>query len=182
MKIDYISKYFSCILFLNIFLITILFSSNAMSQVFPTDAEPKVEIDLNKVREELNVRRQELDKREVDLNEREMQLNALQSSIVEREKNIINIRGQVDEKLKELKGVKDTQVDRLVELYSATKPKQAANILVNTNINITSSIFKKMQPKVAGKILNEMGKLDAEYASKLTDLLHPKTTPTLIIK
>ncbi len=180
MKIDYISKYFSYILTLNIFLITIFFSSNVMSQVFPADAKP--ETDLNKTREELNVLRQELDKREVDLNEREIQLNALQSSIVEREKNILNIRGQVDDKLKELEGVKDNQIDRLVELYSATKPKQAANILVSTDINITSSIFKKLQPKVAGKILNEMGKLDADYASRLTDLLHPKTTPTLIIK
>ena len=180
MKIDYISKYLSYILTLNIFLITIFFSSNAISQVFPTDAKP--ETDFNKVREELNILKQELDKREVDLNERELQLNALQSSIVEREKNILNIRGQVDEKLKELEGVKDTQVDRLVELYSATKPKQAANILINTDIGITSSIFKKLQPKVAGKILNEMGKLDADYASRLTDLLHPKTTPTLIIK
>ncbi len=180
MKIDYISKYFSYMLTLNIFFITLFFSSNVISQVFPSDTKP--EIDLNKVREELNIRKQELDKREVDLNEREMQLNALQSSIIEREKSILNIRGQVDEKLTELKGTTDTQIDRLVELYSATKPKQAANILINTDINTTSSIFKKMQPKVAGKILNEMGKLDAEYASRLTGLLHPKTTPTLIIK
>ncbi len=180
MKIDYISKCFSYILTLNIFLITIFFSTNAMSQIFDTDVKP--EIDLNKVREELNVRKQELDKREVDLNEREMQLNSLQSTIIEREKNILSIRGQVDDKLKELEGVKDNQTGRLVELYSATKPKQAANILINTDINTTVSIFKQMQPKIAGKILNEMGKLDADYASRLTGLLHPKTTPTLIIQ
>ena len=182
MKIGYISRFLSYILVLNICLVTIFFPTPVMSQVFPEDTDGEPAVNLNKAREELNVRRQELDKREVDLNEREMQLNALQSTIVEREKNILNIRAQVDEKLKEMEGIKDTQVDRLVELYSATKPKQAANILVNTDINTTASIFKKMQPKVAGKILNEMGKLDADYASRLTDMLHPKITPTLMIK
>ncbi len=180
MKIGRIRKYFSYILILNIFLITLFFSFSAMAQVFPVDSEPVM--DLNKIREELDKRRQALDKREVDLNEREMQLNALQSSIVEREKSIFSIRVQVDEKLKELEGAKDVQIDRLVELYSSTKPKQAANILVNTDISTTSSIFRKMKPATAGKILNEMGKIDPEYASKLTDLLHPKINPTLIIR
>jgi len=131
-------------------------------------------VDSQKLIKELDERKAVIDRKEVELNEREAQLKVLEESIIIRENSILAIRKDIDRKLDELADKSDAEVEKLVKIYSSTKPKAASNILIKLDLATTTAVFRKLRPDIAGKILNEMSKADADYASKLTKNLYPK--------
>lgn len=120
-----------------------------------------------------NIREKEkaLNIREADLNAKEARLNAMEQDLLARENDIKKIRDEVSKELKILGEKQDKELDNLVNVYSKAKPKAAANIIREMDMGTALAIFNKMTPNVAGKILNELGKTDPEFASKMAEKL-----------
>lgn len=128
-------------------------------------------IDTTAILKELREKEKNLNIREADLNAKEARLNAMEQDLLARETDIKKIRDEVTTQLKSLGEQQNKELDKLVKVYSTSKPKAAANIIVTMNIDTAISIFSRMTPNVAGKILNELGKIDPEYASKMAERL-----------
>ena len=95
----------------------------------------------------------------------------MEQDLLAREADIKKIRDEVSAQLKSLGEQQNEELDKLVKVYSTSKPKAAANIIVTMDIDTAVAIFSRMTPNVAGKILNELGKANPEYASKMAERL-----------
>ncbi|MBQ3033168.1 MAG: hypothetical protein IJD28_02210 [Deferribacterales bacterium] len=131
-------------------------------------------IDVQGLIKELREKEKALNTREADLNAREARLDALEKEILNRESELKKLRNDVTKRIDELKGAENSELDKLAKMYSSAKPKSAAAILVQMDIEKAVSIFRRMTPSAAGKVLNEMGKLNPLYASKLSESLTPQ--------
>ena len=87
------------------------------------------------------------------------------------ENDIKKIRDEVSAQLKSLGEQQNKELDNLVKVYSTSKPKSVANIITTMDVDTAVAIFSRMTPNVAGKILNELGKSNPEYASKMAERL-----------
>lgn len=128
-------------------------------------------IDTTAILKELREKEKNLNIREADLNAKEARLNAMEQDLLARENDIKKIRDEVSAQLKSLSEQQDKELDNLVKVYSTSKPKSVANIITTMDIDTAVSIFSRMTPNVAGKILNELGKSNPEYASKMAERL-----------
>lgn len=128
-------------------------------------------IDTTAILRQLREKERDLNIREADLNAKEARLNAMEQDLLSRENDIKNIREEVSSQLKSLSEQQDTELDNLVKVYSTSKPKSVANIIITMDVDTAVAIFSRMTPNVAGKILNELGKSNPEYASKMAERL-----------
>lgn len=128
-------------------------------------------IDTTAILKQLREKERDLNIREADLNAKEARLNAMEQDLLSRENDIKNIREEVSSQLKSLSEQQDTELDNLVKVYSTSKPKSVANIIITMDVDTAVAIFSRMTPNVAGKILNELGKSNPEYASKMAERL-----------
>ncbi len=164
-----------------IFAISIISFSSYAQEDKKEEATPKVVevkqdklIDVEKLIAELKEKEKALDARQADLNAREARLNTLEKEILSREDDLKKLRKEVTDKITELRGEEDKELDNLARMYSSAKPKSAAAIFVKMDLDKAIAIFRRMSPQSAGKLLNEMGKLDPIYASKLSEGLTPE--------
>ncbi len=128
-------------------------------------------IDTTAILKELREKEKNLNIREADLNAKEARLNAMEQDLLARENDIKKIRDEVSAQLKSLGEQQNKELDNLVKVYSTSKPKSVANIITTMDIDTAVAIFSRMTPNVAGKILNELGKSNPEYASKMAERL-----------
>ncbi len=152
---------------------TIISVAYAQNSILLYDTNPASLADTTTLLNTLKEKERELNTKEADLNAREIRLNALESDLKSREENIVAMRDEVTKKLDELAIKQDEELDKLAKIYQASKAKSAAAILVKTELDQTVALFRRMTPSVAGKILNEMAKVDPAYASNLTMALSP---------
>jgi flagellar motility protein MotE (MotC chaperone) len=104
--------------------------------------------------EKLKERKEELDQREKELNELEEEL---QRQKVELEKRVVQLeemRTQIATTLKDRVEVDQEKVNKLVDLYSNMKPKQAADVIGNLNDDLAIEVLAKMKKKSAAEIMN----------------------------
>ena len=128
-------------------------------------------IDTTAILKELREKEKNLKIREADLNAKEARLNAMEQDLLARENDIKKIRDEVSSQLKSLGEQQNKELDNLVKIYSTSKPKSVANIITTMDIDTAVAIFSRMTPNVAGKLLNELGKSNPEYASKMAERL-----------
>jgi flagellar motility protein MotE (MotC chaperone) len=117
--------------------------------------EPKAAVpeDLSHF-EKLKQRKLELDMREKELTELEEEL---QKQKVELDKRIVQLeemRGQIAQVLKDRVEMDQEKVNKLVDLYSNMKPKQAADVIGSINEDLAVEILAKMKKKSAAEIMN----------------------------
>lgn len=115
--------------------------------------------------QKLSERRQELDRRSRELDDREKLLEAVELRIVERTNSLKKIKETIDAALKKHAMREKAQLDSLVKIYSAMKPKEAAQIFNNLDDDILISIVENMKEKKMGAIL---AKMSLDKAKKLT--------------
>lgn len=104
--------------------------------------------------EKLKQRKEELDAREKELSELEEEL---QRQKVELDKRIVQLeemRTQIAQVLKERVEVDQEKVNKLVDLYSNMKPKQAADVIGTINEDLAVEVLAKMKKKNAAEIMN----------------------------
>ncbi len=113
-------------------------------------------------------RREELDRRSRELDNREKLLEAVEMRITERTESLKKIEETIEASLKKHDEIERAQVESLVKIYSAMKPKDAANIFNNLDEDVLIVIVEKMKEKQMGAILANM---DLDKAKKLTTTL-----------
>ncbi len=115
--------------------------------------------------QKLAKRRQELDRRSGELDVREKLLEAVEMRIVERTTSLKKIEATIEAALKKHDALERAQLESLVKIYSAMKPKEAAQIFNNLDDEVLISIVQNMKEKKMGAIL---AKMSLDKAKKLT--------------
>lgn len=104
--------------------------------------------------EKLKQRKEELDMREKELVELEEELQKQKVELDKRIQQLEEMRGQIAQVLKERVEVDQEKVNKLVELYSNMKPKQAADVIGTINEDLAVEVLAKMKKKSAAEIMN----------------------------
>ena len=115
--------------------------------------------------QKLSNRRAELDRRSREMDSREKLLEAVELRIIERTQSLKKIKATIEAALKERDRRQQAQLDSLVKMYSAMKPKEAANIFNSLDDGVLISIVENMKEKKMGAIL---AKMNLDKAKKLT--------------
>ncbi len=115
--------------------------------------------------QKLTKRREELDRRSAELDDREKLLRAVELRIVERTNSLKKIKETIEAALAKHAKREKAQLDSLVKIYSAMKPKEAAQIFNNLDEDVLISIVENMKEKKMGAIL---AKMNLDKAKKLT--------------
>ncbi len=130
-------------------------------------------LNLQSLSEKLEKKEAELNQREKELNEREKELNILKQDLAAKQKYLDDLRAQLDKRLKEIKKIEDENLDKLAKIYASTKAKSAAEIISKMKLEKAVSLIQRIPDRAAGKIMTALGKLDSEFASKISERLTP---------
>jgi flagellar motility protein MotE (MotC chaperone) len=117
---------------------------------------------------QLNDRKRQLDQREAELNRLEEELQRKQKEIEEQLAKMERVRTDISSVLKDRVEQDQEKLDKLVQVYSAMKPVQAARVIEGLNEELAIEVLNKMKKKAAADILNIM---DAKKAKRLSELL-----------
>jgi flagellar motility protein MotE (MotC chaperone) len=104
--------------------------------------------------EKLKQRKEELDLREKELSELEEELQKQKVELDKRLTQLDEMRAQIAQTLKDRVEVDTEKVNKLVDLYSNMKPKQAADIIGSLNEELAVEVMAKMKKKNAAEIMN----------------------------
>jgi flagellar motility protein MotE (MotC chaperone) len=142
----------------------------------PVFANAQSLVDLQAATNKIRQKEQELNTREQELNAREQRLNVLEQDLIAREDRLKALRAEIDTRLVDLNNAQAGDLDSLTQLYLSTSPKQSAAVFVKMDVAKVASLIRKIPAKEAGRLMNEMIKLDVDFTAKLTDELYGKTT------
>lgn len=116
----------------------------------------------------LGTRRKELDEREAALNQREQLINAADAKLDNRITQLQDLKGQIQALLDAATKAQDEDTNRLVAVYSAMKPKDAAAVFATMDDDVRLPIAAKMKDRALASIL---GAMPAPAAKELTEKL-----------
>jgi flagellar motility protein MotE (MotC chaperone) len=102
----------------------------------------------------LKQRKEELDQREKELGELEEELQRQKVELDKRISQLEEMRKQISQTLKERVEVDQEKVNKLVDLYSNMKPKQAADVIGSLNEELAVEVLAKMKKKNAAEVMN----------------------------
>ncbi|MEA3347601.1 MAG: hypothetical protein U9Q39_00930 [Pseudomonadota bacterium] len=92
--------------------------------------------------------------REAALDEKEMRINMLQDELRNQEREMQKVRASVEKLMAEFQALKEEDLSRLVEVYSAMKPDAAAPLLGALELKYAVEVILRMQPKKSAKLLS----------------------------
>jgi flagellar motility protein MotE (MotC chaperone) len=124
--------------------------------------------DLQRTNEALKAKETELAAKEQELNAREERIKGMEAEIIEKEEELSKMRGEITELLNSLNTESDKELDQLAKLYGSTKAKSAAAIFIKMEIPKSAALLRRMTAMNAGRLMAEIAKQDAKYASDLT--------------
>lgn len=102
----------------------------------------------------LKQRKEELDMREKELSELEEELQKQKVELDKRIGQLEEMRNQIAQILKDRVEMDQEKVNKLVDLYSNMKPKQAAEVIGSINEDLAVEVLAKMKKKSAAEIMN----------------------------
>ncbi len=119
----------------------------------PNDTFSKAEVEIL---QDLAARRELLDAKEKELEKRSFQINVAAEEI---DRKILQMK-EYEKRLSELVNKYNAQekekVSTLIKVYSAMKPKDAAQIFDTLNLDILVLLFSSMKPSTSSAILAQM--------------------------
>jgi flagellar motility protein MotE (MotC chaperone) len=104
--------------------------------------------------EKLKERKEALDLREKELGELEEELQKQKVELDKRITQLEDMRNQIAQILKDRVEIDQEKVNKLVDLYSNMKPKQAADVIASINEDLAVEVLAKMKKKSAAEIMN----------------------------
>ena len=104
--------------------------------------------------EKLKERKEALDLREKELGELEEELQKQKVELDKRISQLEEMRNQIAQILKDRVEIDQEKVNKLVDLYSNMKPKQAADVIASINEDLAVEVLAKMKKKSAAEIMN----------------------------
>lgn len=116
--------------------------------------------------EKLRQRKEELDMREKELAQLEEELQRQKVELDKRIAQLEDMRGQIAQVLKDRVEVDQEKVNKLVDLYSNMKPKQAADVIGTINEDLAVEVLAKMKKKNAAEIMNLLSPAKAKTLSE----------------
>jgi flagellar motility protein MotE (MotC chaperone) len=116
--------------------------------------------------EKLKQRKDELDAREKELGQLEEELQRQKGELDKRIKQLEDMRNQIAQTLKDRVEIDQEKVNKLVDLYSNMKPKQAADVIGNINEDLAVEVLAKMKKKNAAEIMNLLSPDKAKVLSE----------------
>jgi flagellar motility protein MotE (MotC chaperone) len=134
------------------------------------ETAPKAQLvseDLSYI-DKLRSRKEELDLREKELNQLEEELQRQKVEVDQRIRKLETMRRDIAGVLKERVDADETQVNKLVDLYSNMKPKQAADVIGSLQEDLAVTVLGKMKKKNAAEVMNL---LPSEKARGLSEKL-----------
>ncbi|MGE0526196.1 MAG: MotE family protein [Bdellovibrionales bacterium] len=117
------------------------------------DADGAVSEDLSHF-QKLKQRKEELDMREKELTQLEEELQRQKVELDRRIQQLEEMRSQIAQTLQTRVEVDQEKVNKLVDLYSNMKPKQAADVIGSINEDLAVEVLAKMKKKNAAEIMN----------------------------
>lgn len=136
----------------------------AASQPEPFDLDEVTPGEL-RVLEDLAERRRELERRERDLEFREGLLQATEQRVDEKIEELEALRAELQAVLDKKEGEEAAEIQRLVQIYSKMKPKDAARVFERLEIPLLLSVLRAMKEIRSAPILAEM---DPDRVSEVT--------------
>jgi flagellar motility protein MotE (MotC chaperone) len=113
----------------------------------------------------LSDRRKALDGRENSLNQREALLKAAEQRLEDKQSELVTMREEVKGLLGQLDEEESKRINSLVKLYENMKPKDAARILNDLELNVLMSVVQRMNVRRLAPVLAAM---DADKARAVT--------------
>ena len=95
-----------------------------------------------------------LNSREAALAEKEIRIGMLQKELQSQEREMLEIRVSVEKMMADFKALKEEDLSRLVEVYSAMKPDAAAPLLSELELDSAVEVILRMPTKKAAKLLS----------------------------
>jgi flagellar motility protein MotE (MotC chaperone) len=113
----------------------------------------------------LQSRREELDAREREMRLEEDLLKVTEKRIEEKITELKQIEATIQELLKKHDAQEEKKLQSLVKMYEAMKPKDAARIFENLDMNILIQVVERMKER---RVAPVMAAMQSESAKKLT--------------
>ena len=132
----------------------------APNQTF-SNSEIMILQELAQRREVLDARAKEIDKKALQLKVAEDEIDKKIAQLKKYEERLIQLTDKYNKKEKE-------NIESLVKLYTAMKPKDAARIFNTLDLEITVAILKGMKPSTTSTIISQM---NSERAQEITAVL-----------
>ncbi len=107
-----------------------------------------------------------LDQKEKRLKKLEENLQLQQEELIVKLRSLEQMRAEISFALKDKVETDDKTVDKLVQIYSNMKPKQAATVIETMKEELSVKILKKMKKKNAAAILNVVKAQRAKYLTE----------------
>lgn len=123
-----------------------------------TQSEIMILQELAERREALDLRAQEIDKRAIQLKVTEEEINKKLRQLKDYEQRLQKLINTYSEQEQE-------NLNAMVKMYTSMKPKDAARIFNNLDMNITVALLKGMKPSSSSAILSQM---DSQKAQAVT--------------
>ncbi len=118
-----------------------------------------------KLLQALAQRRTTLDNREESLNQREALLRAAEQKLVDRQTELLAMRGEVKGLLDNLDAKEKRRIGNLVKIYENMKPKGAAVIFNELELPVLMSVVERMKVRKLAPVIAAM---NPEKARKIT--------------
>ncbi len=118
-----------------------------------------------KVLQNLVQRRKVLETREKELFLRENLLKAAEKRIEERISKLKVVEGRIHQTIKKQEALESERFTRLVQMYSAMKPADAARLFNRLDMEILTGLVQRMKARTMAPII---AKMDSEQAQRLT--------------
>ncbi len=115
--------------------------------------------------QELAERREVLDLRAKEIDKRAIQLKVAEDEIDKKLRQLKDYEQKLQKLINEYSQKEQSNIDSLVKLYASMKPKDAARIFNNMDMNITVALLKGMKPSASSAILSQM---ESEKAQAVT--------------
>lgn len=134
----------------------------------PTTIDMEFSETQTSVLTELKDRRDALDEREERISRREALLEVTERRVEEKIFELDQIRGEIKELLGEQSEEEEARMLSLVKIYEGMKPKEAASIFDNLNMDILLQVVGRMSERRSAPIIASM---NVQKAQELTTLL-----------
>ena len=125
--------------------------------------------------ESLKTRRTQLDQREANLNSREQLINAADAKLDNRINQLQDLKNQVQTLLDAATKAKNDDTNRLIAVYTAMKPKDAAAVFATMDDDVRLPIAAGMKDRSLAAVL---GAMPAPAAKELTEKLARRMNAT----
>lgn len=114
---------------------------------------------------ELQQERQTLDREKEEIAVKKNELKRLETEVDKKLRELTTIRKDIEDLLSEKSLQEHKRIKELAKMYEKMEPRNAANIFIGLDKNLTISILARMKTKSAAKILDTM---DRRRAIELT--------------